>query len=435
MLSRRTLFKTIAAVGFGSVFTPQFGEAAALSPSLSVGRLSGTLQPKQPSAQETEGLISNLMAVERWENLLDDVDCIELAARYTWLTSVAGNRTSAGGETLSFYAHCPFCSSNYSLYLKEDSYHCCDCQSHGSAIDFFMNAENCSCATAIAGLRSMLDVGKLQGRVPELQQYWRILDETIRFYQEFLWHRTEGASAKRWLSEQGIGARTVERFGLGYAPLESDELLRDHLLGQGYSLHAIEASGAIFQNARGRMKDSCEGMIIPIGDHEGKLCGFCTNRNMVDSDPSVADHWVQRTFSFSERRVRRLIVPAPMWPQDLTKFEEIVITRSAWEVVLLHSVGIENAVYIVQDWNQPNPYAMRTAFALAKPLFYPCRAEGDTSREIETIMEQVGPNYRRVKLLVLPEGRCLMELLQRQGSEAVRTAIRAATPLSQALSS
>ena len=69
MLSRRTLFKTIAAVGFGSAFTPRFGEAAALSHGLSVGRLSGTLQSKQSSAREPEGLISNLMAIERLENV------------------------------------------------------------------------------------------------------------------------------------------------------------------------------------------------------------------------------------------------------------------------------------------------------------------------------------------------------------------------------
>lgn len=121
--------------------------------------------------------------------------------------------------------------------------------------------------------------------------------------------------------------------------------------------------------------------------------------------------------------------------QDLNKFEEIVITRTAWEAVALHSIGIENAVYIVQDWHRPNPYAMRTAFALAQTLIYPCRVEGDTSREIETIMEQVGPDYQRVKLLSIPEGRFLLELLQRQGPEAVRTAISAATPLSQVLSS
>jgi DNA primase catalytic core, N-terminal domain/CHC2 zinc finger len=428
MLNRRTFMKTAAAVGLSSVvpiLQPSRASASDFSP---VGHGIQAGDSVNDSAE-------NLVAIERWENLQDDLDCIELAARYTWLPSVAGKRISARGETLSFYAHCPFCSSNDSLYLREDSYHCCDCQSHGSAIDFFMNAEKCSCATAIAGLQSMLNAGKLQGRLPERQQYWRILAETRRFYQEVLFHRTEGASAKRWLSEQGIGAGTVERFGLGHAPLESDELLRDHLLGQGYSLHAIEASGAIFRNTRGRISDSCEGMIIPIVDHEGHVHGFCTNRNIVDSDPSAADHWVQLTSSFSERRLRRLIVPAPMWSQDLNKLEEIVITRTAWEVVVLHSIGIENAVYIVQDWHRPNPYAMRTACALAKTLIYPCRAEGDISREIETIMEQVGSDYPRVKLLSLPMGRWLRELLHRQGPEAVRTAIRAATPLSQALAS
>ncbi len=428
MLNRRTFIQTAVAMGLSSLvpLIPQSRASASDA---------GSVAPGIQAGGKVNNSAGSLIAFEQWENLMDDLDCIELAARYTWLTSVAGKRISAQGESLSFYAHCPFCSSNDSLYLREDSYHCGGCQSHGSAIDFFMKAEKCSCANAIAGLQSMLDAGELRGRRSEQQQYWRILTETRRFYQEILCHRTEGARAKRWLSEQGIGMSTVERFGLGYAPLESDELLQQHLLGQGYSLQAMEAAGVIFRSARGRMKDSCEGMIIPIGDHEGNLCGFCTNRNMVDADPSVADHWVQHTSSFSERRVRRLIVPAPIWPQDLNKFEEVVITRSAWEVVLLHSIGIENAIYIVQDWNRPNLYAMRTAFALAKTLMYPCPAESDTSREIETIMEQAGPDYQRVKLLVLPEGRWLLELLQRQGPEAVRTAMRAAVPLSQALPS
>ncbi|THI84705.1 MAG: hypothetical protein CAF41_010560 [Nitrospira sp. CG24A] len=428
MLNRRTFIKTAAAVGLSSivpVFQPLRVAASDVNSNASVIQ----------SSDSIKGGTQSLMAIEQWENLMDDLDCIELATWYTLLTSVAGNRTGVGGESLSFYAHCPFCPSSDSLYMRDDSYHCCNCQSHGSAIDFFMKAEKCSCATAIDGLRSMLDSGKLRGRVPEWQRYRRILAETRRFYSEVLCHRMEGVVAKRWLSEQGIGVDTIERFGLGYAPLDSDELLLDHLLDQGYSPHAIEASGATFRNTRGRMKDSCEGMIIPVVDHEGHEYGFCTNRNMVDSDPSAADHWVQHTSSFSERRLRRLIVPAPIWPQDLNKFEEIVITRTAWEVVALHSIGIENAVYIVQDWHRPNPYAMRTAFALAQTLIFPCRVEGDTSREIEAIMEQVGSDYRRVKLLSLPVGRWLTELLQRQGPEAVRAAIRAATPLSQALSS
>jgi len=429
MLNRRTFIQSAVAVGLSSL-VPLIQQSKTLASDVAPGA------PGIQTVSKMNNGAESLLAVEQWENLMDDVDCIELAARYTWLASVAGKRISAQGESLSFYAHCPLCSSNYSLYLREDSYHCSDCQSHGSAIDFFMNAEECSCAKAIAGLQSMLDAGELRGRRLELQQYWNILAETRRFYQEVLCHRTEGAMAKSWLSEQGIGMGTVEHFGLGYAPLESDELLQDHLLAKGYSLQAMEAAGVIFRNARGRMKDSCEGMIIPIGDHAGHLYGFCTNRNMVDSDPSVADHWVQRTSSFSERRLRRLIVPAPRWPQDLNKFEEIVITRSVWEVVLLHSIGIENAVYIVRDWHQhrPNPYAMRTAFAVAKTLICPCPAEGNTSREIEIIMEQVGANYQRAKLLTLPEGRFLLELLQRQGPEAVRTAMREAVPLSQALS-
>ena len=121
-----------------------------------------------------------------------------------------------------------------------------------------------------------------------------------------------------------------------------------------------------------------------------------------------------------------------MWPQDLNKFDEIVIVRTAWEVVALHSIGIENAIYLVPGGHWLSPYAMRTARALAKTMIYPWE---DSSRRLEEIMEQAGHEYQRVKLLAFPSGKNLTELLHQQGPEAVRTAIRAAIPLSHALSS
>ena len=426
MLSRRTFMKTAAAAGLSSIVPLLQQSRASASAFRSVA-------PGIQTGDRVKDSAESLMAVERWEDLLDDLDCIELAARYTWLQTVAGKRISASGEALSFYAYCPICSSNgsHSLYLRESSYYCYDCQSSGSAIDFYVKAEKCSCGKAIADLQAMLDAGELRGRRPEQQQYWRVLAETRQYYQELLCNRREGASAKRWLSDQGIGRGTVERFGLGYAPVDSDGSLKDHLLSQGYSLQAIEGAGVTFRNDGDAIKDRYAGMLIPIGDHEGNLWGFFQNENMIDH-PSVAENsWVQCTSSFSERRLRRLILPAPMWPRDLKKFEEIVMTRTAWEVVVLHSIGIENAVYLVPGGHWLSQYAMRMAFALAKTLIYPWRAEGDTSRAFEAIMEQVGPEYQRVKLLTLPGGNSLTELLQQEGPEAVRTAI----PLSQVLSS
>ena len=406
MLDRRTFMKTAAAVGLSSI-APLLQQSRASASDFRSGA------PGIQAGDRVKDSTESLMAVERWENLLDDLNCIELAARYTWLQTVAGKRISACGEALSFYAYCPICSSNgsHSLRLSENSYYCYDCQSSGSAIDFYVKAEKCSSGKAIAGLKAMLDAGELRGRRPEQQQYWRVLAETRQYYQELLCNRTEGISARRWLSEQGIGAGTVERFGLGYAPVDSDGLLKDHLLGQGYSLQAIEAAGVTFRNDEDEIKDRYAGMLIPIGDHEGNLWGFFQNENMIDH-PSVAeDSWVQGTFAFSERRLRRLILPAPMRSRDLNKFDEIVIARTAWEVVMLHSIGVENAVYLVRGVHWLSPYAMRTARALAKTMIYPWE---DSSRKLEEIMEQAGHEYQRVKLLAFPAGKNLTELLHQQ---------------------
>ncbi len=69
MLNRRMLFKAIAAVGFGSVFKPKAGEVAALSHGLRLNELSSSLQLKQSSVQEDKGLLSDLLAIERLEDL------------------------------------------------------------------------------------------------------------------------------------------------------------------------------------------------------------------------------------------------------------------------------------------------------------------------------------------------------------------------------
>lgn len=432
MLNRRTLMKTAAAVGLSSV-VPLLEQSSAAASGL------GPVAPGIQAGNRVNESAQSLLAVERWENLLDDLDCIELAARYTVLTNFAGKRKNTfATTTIGFYAGCPFCLSHDDcLYLKENSYYCEVCLSQGTAIDFFMELKKCSCATAIARLQVMLDAGKLQGHRPEQQQYWRILAKTRSFYQDVLCHRAEGVRAKRWLREQGIGPSTVERFGLGYAPVESNGLLKDYLQGQGYTLEAMEAAGVTIRNDRGQIKDRYAGLLIPIADREGHLWGFFYDNGLFGLADTSAASWVQGTAIFSERRVRRLIVPAPMWPQDLAKFNEIVIATTAWEVVALHSIGIENAVCLVQSgqWLGPYAHALRTACALGKTLIYPWSAAKHPSRGLEVIMAHVGHNYHRVKLLDLPSGYSLVELLQQQGPEAVRTAISAAIPLSQVLSS
>ena len=95
MLNRRAFIQTAAAVGLSSIvpLIPQSRASASGVRPVASGIRSANMKDSAES----------LMLIEQWENLMDDLDCIELAARYTWLTSVAGKRISIVGETLSFY--------------------------------------------------------------------------------------------------------------------------------------------------------------------------------------------------------------------------------------------------------------------------------------------------------------------------------------------
>ena len=413
MLNRRTLFKALTAVGLGSVFTSQFGEAALLPPGLRSGRSPGTVQLKQPSVEESEGFNSNLMAIERWEDLLDDVDCVELVTRYE--------------------VGCPVCKQQKGPSVTSSPYHfyCDRCQSGGSAIDFYSKIEGVPLAEAALSLEEMLANGELQGCRRVQEHRWEIMAEAERFYHELLLEHPEGAEAKRWLADQGISAGTIEMFGIGYAPIWPSRLLSNHLLlNQGYSFRTL-IEALVMCHDDEMVSDRFPGVLIPIRDQKGRCFGFFDRSPSSPCNTAAPGLWIQRTNCTSDRRFRRLVLQAPSWPEDFNKFDEVLITQSPWEVIALHSAGIPNAVYLVGL----APHMMQTARALAMIVIYPWEGghgSSYTAYSLEAIMREAGPEYQRVKLMVVPAKESLLEMLQQRGAEAVRTAIAEAIPLSQA---
>ena len=269
-------------------------------------------------------------------------------------------------------------------------------------------------AEAAFSLEAMLGSGELKGHRSLREYGWEIKAEAERFYHELLLECSGGAEAKRWLADQGISVKTIETFGIGYAPVRPSRLLSNHLLEQGYSFRALSGA-SVMRHDDGVLCDRFSGGLIPTRDQQRHCFGFIES---LSSFPCISKNWLQRTTCISARRYRRLVLPPPSWPHDFNKFDAVLIVESPSEVLALHSAGIPNAVYLVGL----EPFALRTALALAKTIIYPWQAERNASRPLEAIMDHIGHEYQRVKFLALPGGNSLTELLQQQGPEAVRIA-------------
>jgi DNA primase catalytic core, N-terminal domain len=418
MINRRTLLKTFAAVGFGSVFTPKLRYSAALP----FDGWSCTVDPTRPSVQQSNGLLSNLMPIERWENLTDDLDCVELMTRYESLKEAFLYERTA--LDLAWKAECPFCMKSDSLRVSIDGYRCDTCKSCGSAIDFYSKIEGVPVAEAASSLEAMLESGELTGQRTLREHGWEIMAEAERFYHKLLLECSSGAGAKRWLAGRGIGIKTIATFGMGYAPVRPGGLLSHHLLlKQGYSFRALSGASVMCHD-NGVLSDRFSGILIPIHDQQGRCYGF------MESNPGfryISREWIQRTTCIAPRRYRRLVFPAPSWPEDFHKFDTVLIAESLADVLALHSAGVPNAVHLIGL----EPYALRSALAVGKTVIYPWYSQHEHRVNVDDLLEKVGCQYSKVRLLRVPDSHSsLAEMLRVRGADAVRCAMKDAIPIS-----
>lgn len=179
-------------------------------------------------------------------------------------------------------ALCPFHTEktpSFYVFTDRGSWRCFgSCGEGGDIFSFVQKRENVDFREALRILAEEAGV-ELSARAAEqrtrAERLSGIVAASVDFYEQQL-AAEGGAEARAYLAaKRGLSAETVGRFHLGWAPDEW-RLLRDYLLGRGYSdedalaagvLHENESGGAPYDRFRGRV-------IIPIADDRGVFVGL-----------------------------------------------------------------------------------------------------------------------------------------------------------------
>ena len=179
-------------------------------------------------------------------------------------------------------ALCPFHTEktpSFYVFTDRGSWRCFgSCGEGGDIFSFVQKRENVDFREALRILAEEAGV-ELSARAAEqrtrAERLSGIVSAAVDFYEQQL-AGEGGAEARAYLTEtRGLDAETIERFHLGWAPDEW-RLLRDYLLGRGYSdedslaagvLHESDSGGAPYDRFRGRV-------IIPIADDRGVYVGL-----------------------------------------------------------------------------------------------------------------------------------------------------------------
>ncbi|MEK7763465.1 MAG: hypothetical protein AAB433_17955 [Nitrospirota bacterium] len=256
--------------------------------------------------------------------------------------------------------------------------------------------------------------------------------EIERFCHLLLLEHPEGAEAKRALADLGISINTIETFRIGYSPDRPSRLLSDHLLNAGYGFSTLtKAIGphSFIRNDNNVLPDYFSGILIPIRDQQRRLCDFWLHPIFASLDEKDGSAWPNYGGSGQDdhetRGYKRLLFPAPSWPQDFNRFDTVLLASSEWEVIALHNAGITNAVC------QPRTpcRAGRSALALGRTMIVPWGPHMRRASSVRHLLDMSRGLDDRFRVLVVPDRfRDLAEMVSSDGADAVRVAMNNAIP-------
>jgi len=347
---------------------------------------------------------------------------------------------------------CPFHTEktpSFYVFTDRGSWRCFgSCGEGGDIFSFVQKRENVDFREALRILAEEAGV-ELSARAAEqrtrAERLSGIVSAAVDFYEQQL--AGDGAAeARAYLADtRGLDAETIQRFHLGWAPDEW-RLLRDYLLGRGYSdedalaagvLHESESGGAPYDRFRGRV-------IIPIADDRGVYIGL-GGRILGDGEPKYLNSPQSDIFD-KGRTLYALDVAGPQARESGT----VVVVEGYLDVIGPWQAGFRNLVATMGTSLTERHAARLTRFASRVVLamdpdsagmaaaeragslllnFDSPEAMGAAQRSAEAITANVDLDLR---VAPLPTGKDPDDLT-REDPEAWRTAIDNATPFARFL--
>lgn len=214
------------------------------------------------------------------EEVISQNDIVDVIAEYVSLKKSGRN----------YMGLCPFHrekTPSFCVSMDKQIFKCFGCSEGGNVISFIMKIENLEFWDAIELLaeRAHIDTerfevksyynNKMESKKDLKEILFRINKEVGLYYHNNLVEilKEDKSIVKDYIIKRKLDARTINKFGIGYATGKIP--LYDHLIKLGFSKEDILASGILIQNNNGRIYDRFYSrLIFPIFDIRDRTIAF-----------------------------------------------------------------------------------------------------------------------------------------------------------------
>ena len=185
---------------------------------------------------------------------------------------------------------CPFHkekSPSFHVNQEKQLFHCFGCGAGGNLVQFVMRSEGLDFVEALklmadrAGIVLPEDDVQFDDKLYHKKKRILEINKTAaRFYYETLTKDNRGAAGLEYLKKRGIDAKTITKFGLGYAP-DAPDMLKKYMNKLGYTDEDLSDAGLLISR-NGKTLDKFRARVIfPIIDLRGNVIAF--GGRIVDS--------------------------------------------------------------------------------------------------------------------------------------------------------
>ncbi|MFC3099381.1 DNA primase [Altererythrobacter lauratis] len=269
----------------------------------------------------------------------------ELRARVT-LSSVIMRTVKLTRAGREWKACCPFHQEKSpSFYVNDQKgfYHCFGCQAHGDVISWMTDQRGLSFMDAVKELAAQagMEVPAPSPREAEAAQQRAGLHDVMAAAQQWFVAQLAspaGQAARDYLKRRGFNARTVERFGFGFAP-DDRTALKTALSRFDESL-LVEAGLLIQVDDKPPYDRFRARLMLPIQDARERVIGF--GGRVLEDREGVAKYLNSPDTPLFDKG-RTLYNLHRAGPAS-RKSGRVVVVEGYMDVIALSAAGIEDAV-------------------------------------------------------------------------------------------
>ena len=280
---------------------------------------------------------------------MTSIDDIKARIDIVDLASEAGVKLRRSGRTQTGF--CPFHSNTrtpaFVIWPETGTWRCFgECNDGGDIFKFVMKKEGIDFKEALQRLaeRAGVQLEDLHPQTPEQkeenQRLRNLLEEAATFYRHALLNTPGGAPALEYLlKKRNLTLKTIENFGLGYAPAGWDAALT-HFRAKKYSEQELLEVGLLAERESGGFYDKFRNRImIPIRDENGRMTGF--GGRILDPNDIPKFMNSPQTVLFDKGR---LLYGLDRARKPIRAADQVVIVEGYLDVIAVHQAGFENVV-------------------------------------------------------------------------------------------